>query len=89
MRCIDRCAWTARNNGVRNTRTTGRNWANGILRERNETGSVSGKGTSSGDNAVLPTTTQPQILPTTSQLSLKPLNLKPRLLLANNSPLVK
>ena len=89
MRCIDRCAWTARNNGVRNTRTTGRNWANGILRERNETGSVSGKGTSSGDNAVLPTTTQPQILPTTSQLSLKPLNLKPRFLLANNSPLVK
>jgi hypothetical protein len=33
---------------------------------RNEIGSASGEETSNGDNAVLPTTTQFQILPTTA-----------------------
>ena len=82
-------AWKARSNGARSIRATGSNCARSILHGRNETDSASGKGTSKGDDAVLPTTTQLWILPTTSQLSRNPLNLKRRLLLANNSPLVK
>jgi hypothetical protein len=57
-------------------------------RERNETGSASGKGTNDGDNAFLPTTTQLRILPTTAQLSRKSLNQQRWIFLANNSPLV-
>jgi hypothetical protein len=60
-----------------------------IPRGRNETGSASGKGTSDGDNAVLPTTIQLLILPTTAQLIRKSLNQKRWTFLANNSPLVK
>jgi hypothetical protein len=83
---IGKGAWIARSNGVQNTRTTGGDCASRTRCGRSETGSASGNGTS---NAVLPTTTQLQILPTTAQLSCKPLNLKRRLFLANNSPLVK
>ena len=89
IRCIGRGAGIARSNGARSIRATGSNCASTIPRGRNETGSANGKGTSDGDNAVLPTTTQLRILPTTAQLSRKSLNQKRRILLANNSPLVK
>jgi len=88
IRCIDKGAWRARSNGAQSTRTTGRNYLSTTPRGRNETGNASGKGTSDGDNAVLPTTTQLQILPTTAQLSRKSLNQQCRIFLANNSPLV-
>ncbi len=87
IRCIGMGVWRARSNGARSTRTTGGSCLSTIPRGRNETGSASGKGTSDGD-AVLPTTTQLQILPTTAQPSRKPLNRKRRIRLANNSPLV-
>lgn len=89
IRCIDKAVWRARSNGARSTRTTGGSCWSTIPREQNVTGSVSGKETSNGDNAVLPTTTQLRILPTTPQLSRKPLNQKRWIFLANNSPLVK
>jgi len=89
IRCIARYARKARSNGARSIRATGCNCASRILSGRSETGSASGNGTSAGGSAVLPTTTQLEILPTTSQLPRKPLNLKHRLLLANNSPLAK
>ena len=88
-RCIDWGVWRARSNGALSTRTTGRSCLSTIPRERNETGGVSGKGTSDGDNVVLPTTTQLRILPTTPQLSRNPLNQKRWIFLANNSPLFK
>jgi len=66
IRCIGKYAWTARSNGARSIRTAGRNCASRILHGRSETGSASGVGTSNGGNAVLPTTTQLQILPTTA-----------------------
>ena len=89
IRCIDRGAGTAPSNGARSIRVTGSNCANTIPSGRNGTGTANNKGMSDGGNAVLPTTTQLRILPTTTQLSRKPLNLKYRRLLANNSPLVK
>ena len=88
IRCIDKGASRAHSNGARSTRTTGRSCWSTIPCGRNETGGVSGIGTNYGDNAVLPTTTQLQILPTTAQLSRKSLNRKRRMFLANNSPLV-
>jgi hypothetical protein len=87
IRCIDRGAWRARSSGGPSIRITGRSCLSTIPRGRNETGSASGKGTRDGDNAVLPTTTQLQILPTTAQLSRKSLNQQCWIFLANNSPL--
>jgi hypothetical protein len=89
IRCIGRGVWKVRSNGARSTRTTGGSCWSKIPRGRNVTGSASGKGTSDGDNVILPTTTQLRILPTTAQLSRKSLNQKRWILLANNSLLVK
>ena len=89
IRCIGRGVWRARSNGARSTLTTGGSCWSKIPRGRNETGSASGKGTSAGDKAVLPTITQLQILPTTAQPSRKSLNQKRWIFLANNSLLVK
>jgi hypothetical protein len=89
IRCIGKGVLRARNNGARSIRITGRSCSSTIPRGRNETGIASGKGTSDGDNAALPTTTQLQILPTTAQLSRKSLNQQCWIFLANNSLLVK